>query len=171
MLTPMLRWGLKIWCSKSKAALYLSNIIVFMQLPTPTPTQQLQPVQLHPLSPQNQPSQLEHPIPHPLGSPFRHSPQARVDLSKVRRRRRCSQTPPRQPEDTRTDVVSGYIYRRTLTDAEQVVVEKARIVEQDGFITRQCFEAKDGAMEALQKEADRLLKEKDDTIHTLRAEV
>ena len=142
-----------------------------MQLPMPTPTQQLQPVQLHPLSPQNQPSQLEHPIPHPLGSPFRHSPQARVDLSKVRRRRRCSQTPPRQPEDTRTDVVSGYIYRRTLTDAEQVVVEKARIVEQDGFITRQRFEAKDGAMEALQKEADRLLKEKDDTIHTLRAEV
>src|SRR5271168_223653 len=38
----------------------------------------------------------------------------------------------------------------------------ARIVEQDGFITRQRFEAKDGAMEALQKEADRLLKEKDD---------
>ena len=40
-----------------------------------------------------------------------------------------------------------------------------------GMATRQHFEAKDGAMEALQKEADRLLKEKDDTIHTLRAEV
>jgi len=85
------------------------------------------------------------------------------------RRRRCPQTPPRQREDTRkADGVSG---RRTLADAEQVVVEKARLVEQDDFITRQRFEAKDGAMEALKKEADRLLKEKDDTIHTLRAAV
>ena len=131
-LTPMLRWGLKIWCSKLKTVFYLSNIVVFMQLPMPT--QQLQPAQLHPLGPQNQPSQLEHnppsgepsqpeydarPIPHPLGSPFHHSSQARVDLSKVKlrgisaqssRRRRGLQTPPRQPEDSRNaDSVSGYI--------------------------------------------------------------
>ena len=142
MLTPMLRWGLKLWCSKSKTTLYLSNI-VFMQLLTPT--QQLQPVQLHPLGPHAQPlpetpinppsgepSQPEydaHPIPHPLASPFHHSPQARIDLSKVRLRgisaqnsHRCrsSQTPPCQPEDTRkTDVVSGYICRRILADAKK----------------------------------------------------
>ena len=85
---------------------------------------------------------------------------------------RSSQTSPRQPEDTRkTDVVSGYICRRILADAEQVVVEKARLVKQDDFITRQRFEAKDGAMEALKKEADRLLKEKDNMIDTLRAEI
>lgn len=148
------------------------------------PTPQLHPAPLHPLGLQNlpetpinppsgepsQPKYDAHPIPHPLGSPFYHSPQARVDFSKVKprgisaqnnRRRRCPQTPPHQPEDTRkADGISG-----------RVVVEKARLVEQDDFITRQRFEAKDGAMEALKKEADRLLKEKDDTIQTLRAAV
>ena len=131
--------------SKLNTALYLSNMVVFMQLPTPT--HQLQPVQIHPLGPQDQSSQLEHnartqplpvtsinspsgepsqpehdahPIPHLLGSPFRHSPPAGINLSKVRlrgmstqssRRRGRPQTPPRQPEDTRRpDVVSGKIY-------------------------------------------------------------
>ena len=51
------------------------------------------------------------------------------------------------------------------------MVEKARLFEQDDFITRQRFEAKDEAIEALKKEANRLLKEKDDTIYQLKAEV
>src|SRR5271156_5923881 len=117
-----------------------------MQLPTPTqqePTQQ-EPIELHPLGPQDpssppghngdpqplpvtpinslfrEPSQPEcdaRPIPQPLGPPFRHSPQARVDLSKVglkgtsaqsSRRHGRTQTPPRQPQEARkADVVSG----------------------------------------------------------------
>jgi hypothetical protein len=53
----------------------------------------------------------------------------------------------------------------------QTPVDKARLVKQDDLITRQKFEAKDQAMEVLKTEAHKLLKEKDDTIHALAAEV
>ena len=53
----------------------------------------------------------------------------------------------------------------------QISVDKARLVKQDDLITRQKFEAKDQAMEILKKETHKLLKEKDDTIHALEAEV
>jgi hypothetical protein len=53
----------------------------------------------------------------------------------------------------------------------QILVDKARLVKQDDLITRQKFEAKDQAMEILKTEARKLLKEKDDTIHGLEAEV
>ena len=53
----------------------------------------------------------------------------------------------------------------------QILVDKARLVKQDDLVTRQKFEAKDQAMEILQKEAHKLLKEKDNTIHTFEAKV
>ena len=51
------------------------------------------------------------------------------------------------------------------------MIEKARLIEQDNFLTRQRFEEKDGAMESLRMEANRLLKEKDETIGALKGEV
>jgi len=53
----------------------------------------------------------------------------------------------------------------------QISVDKARLVKQDDLVTRQKFEEKDQAMEILKTEAHKLLKEKDDTIHALEAEV
>ena len=53
----------------------------------------------------------------------------------------------------------------------QISVDKAKLVKQDNLVTRQKFEAKDQAMQILQKEAHKLLKEKDDTIHALEARV
>ena len=53
----------------------------------------------------------------------------------------------------------------------QISVDKAKLVKQDDLVTRQKFEAKDQAMQILQKEAHKLLKEKDDTIHALEAKV
>ena len=53
----------------------------------------------------------------------------------------------------------------------QISVDKAKLVKQDNLVTRQNFEVKDQAMQILQKEAHKLLKEKYDTIHVLEAKV
>ena len=53
----------------------------------------------------------------------------------------------------------------------QISIDKARVVKQDDFLTRQKFEAKDQAMEILKTEAHMLLKGKDNTICGLKAEV
>lgn len=71
------------------------------------------------------------------------------------RRRERSQTPPQDPKDP----------------SEVFPVDKARLVQQDDLVTRQTFEAKDMAMESLKTEASKLLKEKNEIIHALQAEV
>ena len=53
----------------------------------------------------------------------------------------------------------------------QISVDKARLVKQDNLVTRKKFEAKGQAMEILQKEAHKFLKEKDNTIHALEDKV
>jgi hypothetical protein len=75
------------------------------------------------------------------------------------RRRGRSHTPPHWPKETEQ------------IDVEQTTVDKARLVKQDDFVTRQMFEAKDEIIESLKTEATKLLKEKDDSINALEAEV
>ena len=53
----------------------------------------------------------------------------------------------------------------------QIIVEKARLVEQNNLLTRQQLEEKDEAIELLKTEAGRLLKGRDDAIDVLQAQV